>query len=423
MSTTGDASKTSKSPTSHRKCTSRMAGMFLFCSTCLHTSSSTEKKVQIAPPTNEILQTRKSLDRYERIGNLLEQFLKGKLQHIHKFTDLPDGYFLIDEIIQLPEFKKEHCTYDEIIDVVHNDALLRFSVRGSKVRLKPPELNKDPDVILSKKLAWILRHGAENVGMKYEPGGYLYVDKILQLKPFQGVRLEDISRVVNSNDKKRYELSTNPENGLLRIRAYQGHTVTFTVRQFALYCFAAIKLLRRVWKHVKIISKLGSRPIKYNTRSILHLVQNTTFSLDIYMARPHKTQYNPNNLFAFFNLTIEGLDIALIENPEDYPTVIHGTYFRNWDSIRKEGLKRMQRTHIHFAPGEVGETGVISGMRSSAEIIIYIDLIKAINDGYKFYISKNNVILCEGNKEGCLPTTYFRAAYQRNPRLKLSLTP
>ncbi|KAH9585846.1 tRNA 2'-phosphotransferase 1, variant 3 [Schistosoma haematobium] len=273
---------------------------------------------------------RKSLDRYERIGNLLEQFLKGKLQHIHKFTDLPDGYFLIDEIIQLPEFKKEHCTYDEIIDVVHNDALLRFSVRGSKVRLKPPELNKDPDVILSKKLAWILRHGAENVGMKYEPGGYLYVDKILQLKPFQGVRLEDISRVVNSNDKKRYELSTNPENGRLRIRAYQGHTVT-----------------------------------------------------------------------------IEGLDISLIENPEDYPTVIHGTYFRNWDSIRREGLKRMQRTHIHFAPGEVGETGVIS----------------AINDGYKFYLSKNNVILCEGNKEGCLPTKYFRAAYQRNPRLKLSLTP
>ncbi|VDP35618.1 unnamed protein product [Schistosoma mattheei] len=343
MSTTVDVSKTYKSPTSHRKCTNRMTSMFRFCSTCLPTSSSSEKKVQIAPPADEIPQTRKSLDRYERIGNLLEQFLKGKLQHIHKFTDLPDGYFLIDEIIQLPEFKKEHCTYDEIIDVVHNDALLRFSVRGSKVRLKPPELNRDPDVILSKKLAWILRHGAENVGMKYEPGmyvcGYLYVDKILQLKPFQGVRLEDISRVVNSNDKKRYELSTNPENGRLRIRAYQGHTVT-----------------------------------------------------------------------------IEGLDISLIENPEDYPTVIHGTYFRNWDSIRREGLKRMQRTHIHFAPGEVGETGVISGMRSSAEIIIYIDLIKAINDGYKFYLSKNNVILCEGNKEGCLPTKYFRAAYQRNPR-------
>ncbi|VDO91655.1 unnamed protein product [Schistosoma margrebowiei] len=117
-----------------------------------------------------------------------------------------------------------------------------------------------------------------------------------------------------------------------------------------------------------------------------------------------------------FSADIEGLDISLIENPEDYPTVIHGTYFRNWDSIRREGLKRMQRTHIHFAPGEVGETGVISGMRSSAEIIIYIDLIKAINDGYKFYLSKNNVILCEGNKEGCLPTKYFRAAYQRNPR-------
>ncbi|CAH8491405.1 unnamed protein product [Schistosoma turkestanicum] len=339
MSTSGGVSKISKSTTSHKKGTSWMAGVFRFCTTCVPTSSSSKKPVQIAQPINTIHPTRKSFGRYEIIGNLLEQFLKGKLQHNFKFTELPDGYFLIDEIIQLPEFKNEHCTYDEIIDIVHMDSLLRFSVRGSKVRLKPPELNKDPDVILSKKLAWILRHGAENVGMQYQPGGYLYVDKILQLKPFQGVKLEDISRVVNSNDKKRYELSTDPENGRLRIRAYQGHTVT-----------------------------------------------------------------------------IEGLDIKLIENPEDYPTVIHGTYFRNWDSIRKEGLKRMQRTHIHFAPGEVGETGVISGMRSSAEIIIYIDLMKAMKDGYKFYLSKNNVILCEGNKDGCLPTKYFYAAYQRNPR-------
>ncbi|KAK4469796.1 hypothetical protein MN116_007311 [Schistosoma mekongi] len=323
-----------------------MVGIFRLCSTCLPVSSSSKKQCNPVQPENKTPSTRKSLSRYEVIGNLLEQFLKGKLPYSLKFTNLPDSYYLIDEIIQLPEFRKEDCTYDDIVKVVHSDPLLRFSIRGSKVRLKPTELNKDPDVILSKKLAWILRHGAENVGMNYEPGGYLYVDKILQLEPFQGVRVEDILRVVNSNDKKRYELLENPENGRLKIRAFQGHSVV-----------------------------------------------------------------------------IDGLDITLIKNPEDYPTVIHGTYFRNWESIRKEGLKRMHRTHIHFAPGEIGESGVISGMRSSAEIIIYIDLIKAMNDGYKFYISKNNVILCEGNADGCLPTKYFLAAYQRYPRLKLSLTP
>ncbi|CAH8503718.1 unnamed protein product [Heterobilharzia americana] len=334
MSSKGSISKSTSSP---RK---RSCGIISAC--CPIRSSvlkSSRKQANIKPHSVDVMSsTHKSLGRYETIANLLEQFLKGNLKHNYKFTNLPDGYYLIDEIIQLPEFKKENCTYEDLVEVVHTDAALRFSVRGSKVRLKPPELNKDPDVILSKKLAWILRHGLKM------SGGYLYLDRILQLKPFQGVKVEDISRVVNSNDKKRYELSTHPENGRLRIRAFQGHSVT-----------------------------------------------------------------------------IEGLDITLIENPQDYPTVVHGTYFRNWDSIRKEGLKRMGRTHIHFAPGEVGESGVISGMRASAEIVIYIDMMKAVKDGYKFYISKNSVILCEGNSEGCLPTKYFLAAYQRRPRVKLAL--
>nr|AAW24665.1 SJCHGC01721 protein [Schistosoma japonicum] len=323
-----------------------MVGIFRLCSTCLPVSSSSKKQRNPVQPANKTLSKHKPLCRNEVILNLLEQFFKGELQYSIKFTVLPDGYYSLDEIVNLPEFKKENCTAEEIAEAVHSDLLLRFSTRGSKVRLKPPELNKNPDVILSKKLACILRHAAENVGMNYEPGGYLYVDKILQLKPFQGVRVEDILRVVNSNDKKRYEVSTNPENGRLKIRAFQGHSVP-----------------------------------------------------------------------------IDGLDITLIENPENYPNVIHGTYFRNWESIRKEGLKRMRRTHIHFAPGEIGESGVISGLRSSAEILIYIDLAKAMKDGYKFYISKNNVILCEGNSDGCLPTKYFLAAYQRYPRVQLPLTP
>ena len=32
---------------------------------------------------------------------------------------------------------------------------------------------------------------------------------------------------------------------------------------------------------------------------------------------------------------------------------------------------------------------------------------KAINDGYKFYRSKNNVILCPGDENGYLSPTYF----------------
>jgi 2'-phosphotransferase len=64
--------------------------------------------------------------------------------------------------------------------------------------------------------------------------------------------------------------------------------------------------------------------------------------------------------------------------------------------IKKEGLKKMSRNHIHFAPGMPKEEGVISGMRNSCDTIIEIDMFGAIKNGIVFYISSNNVILTEG---------------------------
>ena len=40
-----------------------------------------------------------------------------------------------------------------------------------------------------------------------------------------------------------------------------------------------------------------------------------------------------------------------IEDPNEYPEVIHGTYLKFWKLIKGEGLKRMSRNHMHFAPG------------------------------------------------------------------------
>lgn len=69
----------------------------------------------------------------------------------------------------------------------------------------------------------------------------------------------------------------------------------------------------------------------------------------------------------------------------------------------------MKRNHIHFATGLLGEDGVISGMRSTCNVLIYIDLEKALEDGIKFFKSKNGVVLTEGvNGEGYLPNDYFR---------------
>ncbi|CAN0109768.1 unnamed protein product, partial [Hapterophycus canaliculatus] len=82
--------------------------------------------------------------------------------------------------------------------------------------------------------------------------------------------------------------------------------------------------------------------------------------------------------------------LTRIEDAADVPVCVHGTDRRSWLSIRKEGLKCMKRTHIHFAPGLPGDTGVISGMRKSCKVFIYVDVAAAMSDGVPFFRSSNN---------------------------------
>jgi RNA 2'-phosphotransferase, Tpt1 / KptA family len=81
----------------------------------------------------------------------------------------------------------------------------------------------------------------------------------------------------------------------------------------------------------------------------------------------------------------------------------------------------MKRTHVHFAAGlpaaawhvpnppteaaaAVAATGsaVISGIRSTCELLIYADVVAAIAGGIAFYRSANGVILVDS-----LPLAFF----------------
>ena len=73
-----------------------------------------------------------------------------------------------------------------------------------------------------------------------------------------------------------------------------------------------------------------------------------------------------------------------ITSAAEFPVIIHGTYFKNWNFIRNEGLKRCGRNHVHFAIGEVGNDGVVSGMRESAEVVIYLNMELALQGKCNF---------------------------------------
>lgn len=46
-------------------------------------------------------------------------------------------------------------------------------------------------------------------------------------------------------------------------------------------------------------------------------------------------------------------------------------------------------------------------MRSSSQILIYVDVQKALDAGIKFCISANGVVLTEGDERGFLPAQFF----------------
>ncbi|KIY64838.1 phosphotransferase KptA/Tpt1 [Cylindrobasidium torrendii FP15055 ss-10] len=106
--------------------------------------------------------------------------------------------------------------------------------------------------------------------------------------------------------------------------------------------------------------------------------------------------------------------VQLTLNPilavSDIPTgtAVHGTDRKAWEHISSQGLSKMRRNHIHLAQGLDAVSGIYDvGMRKNCTVRIWIDIQKALNDGLKFFLSDNGVILSEGNEEGFILPKYF----------------
>ncbi|XP_016431735.1 tRNA 2'-phosphotransferase 1 isoform X2 [Sinocyclocheilus rhinocerous] len=191
--------------------------------------------------------------------------------------------------------------------------------RGRGGRGNRNEENRD--VCLSKSLSYALRHGANKTGLQMNSDGFVFVEELLAHQQFRSFSLEDVERVVATNDKQRFKLCNHPEDGRLQIRANQGHSVKVTDLE---------------------------------------------------------------------------LRAVALDDP-DYPReAVHGSYMKHWPSIRSQGISRMNRTHIHLAPGLPGEGGVIS-------------------DGIQFFWSENGVLLTPADAAGMLAPCYFSRAQRLKP--------
>ncbi len=124
------------------------------------------------------------------------------------------------------------------------------------------------------------------------------------------------------------------------------------------------------------------------------------------------------------------------------PVVVHGTYFAFWPAIEAAGgLRPMARTHVHCATGvpdsgragaaaaasasaadgegeggdePTGATAVKSGMRRDAELLVYLDVRRSLDDGaLQWWVSDNGVVLTEGDADGLVPARYFKEVVGR----------
>ncbi|KAK6950334.1 hypothetical protein Daesc_008660 [Daldinia eschscholtzii] len=219
---------------------------------------------------------------------------------------------------------------------------------------------QDREMQISKVLSSLLRHQAENAGIKLDAEGYAPLDKVLQWPRIRSLNptFEEIRASVADNAKQRFAMkpkdpetttsssSTDPAAWL--IRANQGHSIALAEEAL----------------HTPVTLEAGNVP----------------------------------------------------------PVVVHGTYFAFWPLIEASGgLKRMGRQHVHFGTGLLPEDGsentdgsakeVVSGMRSDAELLVFADVEKSLRDegsGIKWWISANGVVLTDGNEDGIVPLKYIK---------------
>jgi 2'-phosphotransferase len=104
-------------------------------------------------------------------------------------------------------------------------------------------------------------------------------------------------------------------------------------------------------------------------------------------------------------------DELLTKITEPLDMIVHGTTYQAFREIQKTGLKRMGRAQIHFAVDDNFVTGnqQQSGIRGNCQVLVYLDMKKAMDDGIEFYISENKVVLSPGvGEEGIIEPKYFK---------------
>lgn len=304
----------------------------------------------------------------------------------------------------------------------------------SSAASRSPGVGAVPPDKLRSTLFWVLgRDGAAKHSIQFQPGKCLYVDEIINKVPnLYQVSVSEIRAAAEADPRKQFIFEEIKGQTTVRLQenrtprdrntdfagrgdTHLSKTMSFILRHGA----EKLQLTVQPDGFMFVDELLSHKDFRsYTEEDVKRVVRDNDKQRFLIAEDPQtgrlKVRANQGHTFV-----VPDLELQPITTPNDVPTVVHGTYHDSWKVIQKQGLSRMTRNHIHFAAGEPGSDGVISGMRNSCDVLIFIDMQTALNDGVKFFRSANNVILSPGDDKGIVAPKYFKTVVQRSPRMKL----
>ncbi|HVK23049.1 MAG TPA: RNA 2'-phosphotransferase [Actinokineospora sp.] len=102
------------------------------------------------------------------------------------------------------------------------------------------------------------------------------------------------------------------------------------------------------------------------------------------------------------------VEVDLGLNPVPPPAVLyHGTVAAALESIKADGLRPMNRHHVHLSATQ--DTAVAVGARRGKPIVLEVDAAAMAAAGHEFYVSANGVWLTDHVPAGFLTSTYLES--------------
>lgn len=138
---------------------------------------------------------------------------------------------------------------------------------------------------------------------------------------------------------------------------------------------------------------------------VVQLLNNTDFTMDELeeiVTTDTKGRYQFSEEKQFIR-AVQGHSVNVEMNFKEFiPTedLYHGTAKKYLDNILSDGIKKMNRQYVHLSTNI--ETAIKVGKRHGEVVVLSINAKKMHEDGYKFFIAENGVILTD-----FVPTKYF----------------